>query len=421
MRLDFHHSIFVLVCGLLILAAQSCTKDSETPTLTFNSLTAGGIELALVSPTNVPSNATIVANMSADIIASSATPSTILLMRMFDSTYVDITVSVSGNIINIVPKTDLGSGIYYALSFTGIRATDGTSLIYYWRAFTTKGSFGPPGLVAYWNFEGNTYDQQGNYGQGSATDLNYAISFRKSLGQCAAFNGTSALVQIPAADKLLNTNDFSISFWLKANSHYQLDSLGNPKGQFVLGLADYKGFEFEIASDYSSCKLVASYAVPGGNAISEELVFAGDGKTASNGGQPGWIYCADLTGSGGVAALVKDQWAFITVTYESSTRLGTLYINGVKMKQQDFNQWPVGDPAREITGMKYGGSYPQQENILALGFFHSAGSSAYSGMSWGNYYSPFANHFRGWLDELRIFQSAITAAEVQQMYTLTKP
>jgi hypothetical protein len=342
-------------------------------------------------------------------------------MREFDSLYVNLTITVSGNVITIVPSTDLGNGIYYALTFMNIRATDGTGITYLWRAFTTNGSFGPAGQVAYWNFEGNTFDQAGNYGSGYTTDLNYGTSLRRSLGQCALFNGTSAIIQVPDADKLLDTKDFSLTFWVKANSLYQIDSLGNPKGQFVMGLGDYKGFEFEISSDYASCKLVASYSLPDGNTLSEELSFAGDGKTNANGGEPGWIYCVDLAPYGGLANFIKDRWAFFSFTYESATKLGTLYINGAKMKQQDFNLWPSGDPARNITGMKYGGVYPQQENILAMGFFHSAGSSAYQGMSWGNYYSPFANHFRGSLDEVKVFHSAVTASEIGQMYTLTKP
>jgi len=406
---------------LLILGILGCSKKSETPTLTFNSLSAGGVGLGIASPVNVPSNAVIVALMSSNIDPGSATPGSIQLMRQFDSTNVDMTITVSGSTITITPKADLGNGIYYILTFTNIRSTDGIIMTYLWRAFTTIGSFSPPGLVAYWNFNGNTYDQQGNYAVSSMNDFNYAISFRKSLGECAAFNGTSAILQISDGDKLVTTTDFSVSFWVKANSQYQIDSLGKPKGQFVLGVGDYKGFEFEIAPDYSSCKLVASYALPDGTTISEDLSFAGDGKTASNGGLPGWTYCTDLTSSGGVAALVRDKWVFITCTYASATKVGTLYLNGVKMKEQDFNQWPVGDPARNITGLKYGGSYPQQENIFAMGFFHSAGSSAFSGTSWGNYFSPFANHFRGWLDEVRIFHRAIEAVEVTQMYTLTKP
>ncbi|MCX6288053.1 MAG: Ig-like domain-containing protein [Bacteroidetes bacterium] len=410
-----------LISLVLLLGVLGCSKSSDPPTLYFNSLNAGGVGLGIVSPKTVPSNATIIGVLSSNIDPASATTSNIKLFRLFDSTYVDMTTTVSGNTITLLPKNDLGNGIYYELTFTGIRSTDGLQLTYLWRAFTTIGSFGPPGLVAYWNFENNTYDQQGNYTVNSVNDLNYAISFRKSLGQCAVFNGTSTIIQVANGDSLVSTNDFSLSFWAKANSQYQIDSAGNPKGQLVLGVADYKGFEFEIAADYSSCKMVGSYALPDGITVSEDLSFAGDGKTGANGGLPGWTYCADLTTTGGVPGLLKDKWAFITCTFNSASKIGTLYINGVMMKQQDFNQWPIGDPARNITGMKYGGSTPGQVNIFAMGFFHSTGSTAYSGTSWGNYYSPYANHFRGWLDEVRIFHSSLTGIEVEQMYTLTKP
>jgi len=410
-----------LISFIVLLGVLGCSKSGDTPTLYFNSLTAGGVGLGIVSPTTVPPKATIIGVLSSNIDPASATTSSILLLRLFDSTYIDLSVTVSGNTITMVPKNDLGSGIYYSLTFTGLRSTDGLQLTYLWRAFTTTGTFGPPGVVSYWNFENNTYDLQGNYTVSSVNDLNYQISSRKTLGQCAVFNGTSTVIQVPNGDNLVNTNDFSLSFWVKANSQYQIDSSGDAKGQFVLGVGDYKGFEFEIAPDYSSCKLVGSYALPDGTTVSQELSFAGDGKTGANGGLPGWTYCANLTTTGGVAGLLKDKWAFITCTYNSTYKTGTLYLNGVLMKQQDFNKWPAGDPARTITGMKYGGSAPLQENVLAIGFFHSAGSTAYSGTSWGKFYSPFANHFRGCLDEIKIFNSSLTSVEVEQMYTLTKP
>ncbi|MCX6284937.1 MAG: Ig-like domain-containing protein [Bacteroidetes bacterium] len=410
-----------LISLILLLGVLGCSKSTDTPTLYFNSLTAGGIGLGIVSPTTVPSNATIIGVLSSNIDPASATTSSVQLLRLYDSTYVDGTVRVSGDTITFVPKNDLGSGISYAVTFTGIRSTDGLQLTYLWRGFKTIGSFGPPGLVAYWNFENNTYDLQGNYTVSSVNDLNYLISLRKTLGQCAVFNGTSTVIQVPNGDNLVNTNDFSLSFWVKANSQYQIDSSGNAKGQFVLGVGDYKGFEFEIAADYSSCQLVSSYALPDGTTVSQELSFAGDGKTGANGGLPGWTYCANLTTTGGVAGLLKDRWVFVTCTYNSATRIGSLYLDGVLMKQQDFNKWPAGDPATTITGMKYGGSAPLQENVLAMGFFHSAGSAAFSGTTWGNYYSPYANHFRGCLDEVRIFHSSLTSLEVEQMYTLTKP
>ena len=414
-RIFFYSGFFVL------LFIFSCSKQSDPPTLDFNSLSAGGVGLSLVSPTNVPSNAKIVASLTSNIDPASVNANTIKLFRVFDSSYVDMNYVVFGNTITAIPKADLGSGISYQLTFLNIRSTDGLVMTYLWRAFTTAGSFGPPGQVAYWNFNGNIYDQLGNYNASTMTDVNYANSFRRSLGQCVAFNGTSAIIEILNADQLLNTNDFSISFWVKANPYHQLDSAGNPKGHLILGLGDYKGFEFSIGEDYTFCEMGASYALPDSTAITELLTFAGDGKTQNNGGEPGWIFCKDLTLTGGLQALVEDKWAFICFTYSGSTRIGTLYINSLIMKQQDFNQWPVGDPARNITGMKYAGTLPLQEPDFAMGFNHSAGSQAYSGTSWGNYNSPFADHFRGWLDELRIFHTELSMEDINEMYQQTKP
>jgi hypothetical protein len=375
--------------------------------------------MPVAAPVTIPTNATIIASMSMLIAPASANASNILLMRSYDSSYVSLNITVKDSIITLVPLTSLGNGISYLLSFTGLTATTGATLDYSAKTFTTIGNYAPSGLLAYWNFEGNIYDQAGTFNGNAAVDLNYNLSFNPLLGECLAFNGTSTIVEIPNGDQLMNTADFSLAFWVKANSLYHLDSLGQPKAQFVLGMGDSRGFEFEIAPDYSSCKLSASYGLPDNTTISEDLYFAGDGKTSANGGLPGWTYCANLTFSGGVAGLLKDKWAFITCTYDHSTKIGTIYINGVKMKQQDFNLWPAGDPARNIAGMKYGGTFPQQENILALGFFHSRNSIDYSGTSWGNYYSPWANHFRGWLDELRIFTSPLAAKDVLHMYNVT--
>jgi hypothetical protein len=41
--------------------------------------------------------------------------------------------------------------------------------------------------------------------------------------------------------------------------------------------------------------------------------------------------------------------------------------------------------------------------------------------SWGGYNFPTSNHFKGTLDEVRIFHKAISAQEVELLYNSEKP
>ena len=44
----------------------------------------------------------------------------------------------------------------------------------------------------------------------------------------------------------MNSNDFTICFWVKTDSEGHLDASGNPKGHFVMGLGAFFGFQYEI-------------------------------------------------------------------------------------------------------------------------------------------------------------------------------
>jgi hypothetical protein len=91
------------------------------------------------------------------------------------------------------------------------------------------------------------------------------------------------------------------------------------------------------------------------------------------------------------------------------------------MKSFDFDLWPDGDPKQTVVGLKYGGSEPDVVNKLAFGFIQSRDGTLWSTEPWGNYDLPTANHFKGQLDDVRIFHKAITAEEVSLMYESEKP
>ena len=199
-----------------------------------------------------------------------------------------------------------------------------------------------------------------------------------------------------------------------------VDAGGNPAGHFVMGLGAFKGFQFEIPADYTSCKLAASYALADGMTASEDLWFPGNGQTGANGGWQGWDFCKDLTASGGVEGLLKDKWAHVVCQYDGAAKAGIMYINGEKMKSFDFDLWPDGDAKRGVTALKYGGVAPEVVNEVAFGFIQSRAGTLWDTEPWGGYDFPTANHFKCQLDDIRIYHKVLTVEKNLLMYNSEK-
>ncbi len=413
MKNKFAYLSTLILAFVLIIGMNSCKDDAPTA-LTLQTLVSGTIDLnGAVAPSNVPADPTIVATFSTGVDAATAT-SGITLIRNYDNATVPVTVTTSGSTVTIVPTETLASGALFNLKFAStIKSTDGEFLTALERTFTTIGTFAPAGQLAWWSFEDNANDQVGAFNASATVAVTYTASHSTAAGKAATFNGTSSIIEIPNGDQLMNP-DFTLSFWVKA--------LTQDKGHFVMGLGAFYGFQFEIAGDFTNCKLASAYSYQGGadTAIFTDNWWNGDGKNKDNGGWQGWTVNKDMTGSGGIPSLLKDTWAHVVCTYNSTTRVGTMYMNGEVVKAQDFNLWPVTDKWVKATGMMYGGKAPDVVNELAFGFIQSRAGTMWDTEPWGGYEIPGANHFKGQLDDVRIFNKAITAAEVDLMYKSEK-
>ena len=409
--------IAVLLTAGILIGLSSCKKDEKTP-LTLSTLVAGTIDLnGAVAPSNVPSDPTITATFSTDVDAATAVAANIMLKRDYDNTNIALTITVAGKVITIVPNENLASGALHKLSFgVGLKSTDGEVLTAAVdRTFSTDGFFAPAGMLAHWSFDNSdATDQVGTFNAAASVAVTYVDGRKATAGKAASFNGTTSIIEIPNGDDLINP-DFTLSFWVNA--------MDQGKGHFVIGLGAFFGFQFEIGGDFNSCKLAGGYSYEGGadTAIFTDNWWNGDGKTKDNDGWQGCIFNKDMTGSGGVSSLLKEKWAHIVVTYDKATKVGTIYINGEKMKAQDFNLWPAADKWVKCTGMLWGGKAPDVVNELAFGFIQSRAGTLWDGEPWGGYDFPDANHFKGLLDDVRIFDKAVTAAEVTLMYNSEKP
>ncbi len=400
-----------LLAIVLIFGAVSCKKDSTTTTFAVASMTAGGVNLnTATAPSNVPPDATIevVYNMN---VSQTSVVNKIFLVRNYDNDTIPVTVAVAGAKITIQPGQGLGNGALYQLFILpGIISTDGQAVGAITRSFTTAGSFAPNGVIAYWNFENNANDQVGTFSPTAAgvIDLTFANSYSTAAGQAGEFNGTTTLVEIPNGDQLDATDDFTLSFWVKADS--------TKHGQFVMGLAGWFGFQFEIAGDYSSCKMAAQYRFGDGTSGSEDLWFNGEGLTATS--WQGWTFSKDLTTSGGVKFIIANKWTHVVCRYNSANKKGTMYLNGDKVKEQDFNLWPAGDIKLTVAGLKYAGN-PGNNNFV-FGFIQDKTDPTITD-PWAQYSDIANNHFKGLLDDVRIFHKALTEQEIQLMYASEKP
>lgn len=409
----------ILVLAVIGLTLNSCKKDTTPVSLSLSTLVAGSIDLnGATSPNNVPVDAAITATFNTDVDAMTVTSSNITLTRDYDNASIDITVSASGKTVTITPGSALGNGTLYKLTFkAALKSAAGESLTAdVQRAFTTEGSFLPAGTFAYWNFENNANDQVGTFNPitNGVTDITYVDSRNAAAGKAASFNGTTSLIEIGNGDQLMNTTDLTLSFWIKEDTAGRGD-------QFVMGLAGWYGFQFELNNTSGGwCKLAAQYSLSGGTTASQDLWFNGaaTGTTKDNGGWQGWTYSQDLSNSGGVVGLFANQWAYVVCTYASATKIGTIYINGMKMKEQDFNLYGDTHPLYNATGLEYAGNPDNKQ--LVFGFIQDKTAPTITD-SWADYTNPDNNHYKGLLDDIRIFHRALTAKEVQLIYASEKP
>ena len=206
---------------------------------------------------------------------------------------------------------------------------------------------------------------------------------------------------------------------MKTNSVGHVNASDAPAGHFVMGIGAFYGLGFEVYSSYNGAKFGLSYVNAENTGLSEDMWMPSLATDNTTGGWQGWDYAKSLTADE-MIALLKDTWIQVVYTFNGTERQGTLYYNGVKMKSFDFDLWPDGDAKRTVTGLKFRGAAPSVTNDWAFGFNQSRAGTMWDAESWGGYDFATANHFKGSLDEVRIFHKALTSQEVDLMYKSEK-
>ncbi|HEV8514115.1 MAG TPA: LamG-like jellyroll fold domain-containing protein [Cyclobacteriaceae bacterium] len=406
----------IFVAGIL----ENCTKEKAAPSplIIVSVTTDAGVDLnSATQATNIPLNAFVIVAFDQPVDTTQANLSSISLSA--NGAVVPSKITVDGSTVTIKSKTNLTTGTVETVSVTSeLKGTNGAGTTAADITFKTLGHtyVAPPqasNQLSYFSFSGNMNDEVGTHTPAAAAikDLTFTTDRFGFAGLTGDFNGSTSLVEIPNGDQYLTNNSFTFSFWVKANS--------TKNGQFVLGLGAWYGFYMELAADWTWLRFTNQFTGAGNVTSTEDNFFYGNGVTGSNGGWQGWTFQSTVAGGVG-ATYFQDKWAHVVSTYDAATKLATIYINGEKVKQQDFNLWSENNLERTITGVKFAGNLTGGGNALALGFIQGSQNRIITD-TWADPANLYSEHFQGQMDDIRIFKVALTATEVSTLYSAEKP
>ncbi len=432
--------IFVLTIVLIGFGLIPSCKKEDIRVFNLVSIVANGLDLK-ASPGKVAVSTVITATFTADIDPGSLTFSGVIMTRDYDTANVVLTLIVSKRILSIRSSTDLIAGASYTLTINStLRSSNGLAFQSFTGTFRTIGTFVPPGQKAYWSFEGTPDDVIGNYDPPTTDDVilnDYVDSRNAESGKAASFDGKTSIIQIPGGSSLLGP-EFTITFWMFLISDNHQDASGNQKGSYVFGIGDGHGLQFDVHPNYDWCRISHGLLLSDGTTTTSDFQFYANGRKWNNlQNEPDSIIKKGIDnyttvnqdfGAAGLKSKLDKKWAQVAFSFDDSTKTRSLFINGELMYRQKLSLPDTTvvlaslRPLVKATSLKFVSdtNIPQTyDDKLAFGFRQSK-DATFGGIS-AHYGNPDANHFQGWLDDVRIFSRSLTDLEISLIYQGEKP
>lgn len=416
---------FALIAGMI--AFTGCEEDDDPGMLSLEAIEGTGNDLetgnevtkdlnAATAAEDVPLNVTIHVTFSKEVDAATITASTVTLSGNGD---VSLGLSADGTDVTITPDQNLSRGTEYTLTLTnGIVAADGGEFATVTRTFTTAGQgiVTPPqanSQIAYFTFNETIDDYTSNYSVIEANSsyegfVEDRFGYQNSALQ---LDGETNILDVQNEGNLVNPST-TISFWFKTD----LDDEHVSNGMFLMGATAEYGFFFEIGlmDDGNPWIKVATRHMQHPESSNDfgSATAWGD-AIMGNGAETGDIWDGDLR------TMIDDQWVHFVISYDQSTGMKNVYLNGTKvweMNLQDSDEWKMKEWHIDMENAT------NASNNIGIGF---AGSSDNHSTGWADY-ETFVNEgthktFYGMIDDVRFFNTALTQTEVGTLYNDEKP
>ena len=210
------------------------------------------------------------------------------------------------------------------------------------------------GLIAYYPFNGNAKDASGYNHDGTINGAVPAADIAGNQNQAFYFNGTDSYISLASPVDFTGLNEYTFSLWAKPTEI--------PQGP--------GGIIFNVGSDFSDYTQGLTYQ-------SQTSMFAGSYNLGTNPGQSYSKTCC----------FDPNQWIYVAMTRDTSSV--SLYINGTLVATQSTSA-VNGQAANYGTGTT------------------AAIIGARSNLKYGYF-------FAGIIDEVRIYNRALSAVEISQL------
>ncbi len=218
------------------------------------------------------------------------------------------------------------------------------------------------GPVAQYQLDGNGNDSSGNNHNGTVVG---AIPTQDRSGNpdgAMLFNGTSSYIDVPNAPDLNPTTALTITAWFKANSISQWPAIVKKSDLGSDGWTATGGYTMEIATVYGTPHVSFSAVIDGSTSYAYEPILTG-------------------------------KWYFMAATYDGTTISTYIGSGGAGVLVPDSISAP--------------GSILPSASDLNIGRDPS---------------HPFQDrYFDGAIDDVRIYNRALSAGEINQIYNVPEP
>jgi hypothetical protein len=259
--------------------------------------------------------------------------------------------------------------------------------------YVTSSEVASSNLAAHWAFNGSYVDSVSSIAASPTDTLGNSspgISFGKGLlGQAVTLPGTATYLVSNVPSNIQNLHSFSISLWVNMPVPANLNQ--------AIGLISIPN-----SPNFWSCLDI--YFNGGNTSSTGNLNIHLNDNSTSTAGADAWL-------TGTVVANPWGAWTNITLTYDDTQSLFIIYYQG-KPTTGGANK----NGAFTVTGfapLNWTGA----KNVIFGTFPFQAKPSLTTGANTGNY-GGWAGYVNGTVDEVRVYNTTLTATEVNALYNL---